>query len=634
MAKFLCMEIGNSSVRLAEVNKKATKNGTVATITKTYDFDTPDDATKDGKVRVADNIVAAIKNGLVDSGILTNDVYFAIESTKILFKQVELPLVQKRLIEGMLQNSFSDIFPVDELLYHVSYVYKKAFDKNGKKMMLLDVFAIPNDISESYYNLAVALNLNVKGLAPAGYSMTYVAPEIFEGRNIAMVNIGENISTLTVTVDGNTVFNKTINAGVRGLIQQLINSPLTMDDLTVTGAAELLYSQNILLQKTPTAQSNAASEQDKLRNLATMSVVQFAQAIESTFAAFLSKESVHIQEFILCGLGAGFANISQLLTYLFGITVTVVQQYSKLQISPVAAEDTLLISCYPCVAACLSDVNLFTSEERAGGDIAKKKKIDKICSILAIVAVCGVMGYSAYSLLQTGIEKQDALDENKRLTNKIQELRDLGVEKAYNDYSAAESKNKTLEEIYALTSNGNENMTVFLDELSRVLYGNCHVTAVTLSAESATVSISGSSSNAALTLSRLRHLTTASDMECSGFSEDDNSNSGNPQSSFTCTFKLLPTPPREYTYGVKNDTSNNQNNTNNNEDFNIPTVPEVDNSEENTSSNNSWENPDENTEQNSSDNGSDNSNTNNGTNENTNQNEGWVNNIPTTPDGN
>lgn len=624
MAKFLCMEIGNSSVRLAEVSKKITKSGTIATITKTYDFDTPDDATKDGKVRVADNIVAAIKNGLVDSGILTNDVYFAIESTKILFKQVELPLVQKRLIEGMLQNSFSDIFPVDELLYHVSYVYKKAFDRNGKKMMLLDVFAIPNDISESYYNLAVALDLNVKGLAPAGYSMTYVAPEIFEGRNIAMVNIGENVSTLTVTVDGNTVFNKTINAGVRGLIQQLLNSPLTMDDLTVTGAAELLYSQNILLQRTPTNQGKEATEQDKLRNLATMSVVQFAQAIESTFAAFLSKESIHIQEFILCGLGAGFANISQLLTYLFGITVTVVQQYSRLQISPVAAEDTLLISCYPCAAASLSDVNLFTAEERAGGDIAKKKKIDKVCSILAIVAVCGVIGYSAYSLLQTGIEKQDAMDENKRLTNKIQELRDLGVEKAYNEYSAAESKNNTLKEIYTLTTNGNENMTVFLDELSRVLYGNCHVTAVTLSPESATVSISGSSSNAALTLSRLRHLTTASNMECSGFSEDDNSNSGNPQSSFTCTFKLLPTPPREYSYGVNNNTNNNQNNQGNNNDFNIPTVPEVTPDQDNVETEIPNENADENLNENAQGN----------QNEQQNQNEGWVNNIPTTPNGN
>lgn len=632
MAKFLCMEIGNSSVRLAEVTKKVTKTGVTAQITKTFDFDTPDDATKDGKVRVADNIVAAIKNGLVESGIMANDVYFAIESTKILFKQVELPLVQKRLIDGMLQNSFSDIFPVDELLYHTSYVYKKAFDKNGKKMMLLDVFAIPNDISESYYNLAVALNLNVKGLAPAGYSMTYTAPEIFEGRNIAMVNIGENVSTLTVTVDGNTVFNKTINAGVRGLIQQLINSPLTMDDLTVTGAAELLYSQNILLQRTPTNAGKEANDQEKLRNAATMSVVSFAQAIESTFAAFLSKESIHIQEFILCGLGAGFANISQLLTFLFGITVTVVQQYSKLGVSPTAAEDMLLISCYPCAAASLSEVNLFTPEERAGGDIAKKKKIDKACSILAVVAVCGVLGYSAYSLLQTGIDRQDAKDENRRLTNKIQELRDLGVEKAYNEYAEIKTKNEALQEIYTLTSNGNENMTIFLDELSRVLPGNCHVTAITLTPTSATVSISGSSSDAALALSRLRHLTTASDMECSGFSEDENSNNLNPQSSFTCTFKLLPTSPREYTYGVKDETNSNQNAQKPNEEADIPTMPEI-------TPDNGKQNPDGNTNENSDvqQNGNwrpENENTQENGQENNNNEEGWVNTIPTTPDGN
>lgn len=583
MAKFLCMEIGTSSVRLAEVNKKAVPQSGKETIeiTKTFAFDTADDATKDGKVRVSDNVVAAIKNGLVESGIVTNDVYFAVESTRILFKQVELPFVQKRLIDGMLENSFSDIFPVDELLYHVSYVFKKAFDKNGKKMMLLDVFAIPNDLSESYYNLAVALNLNVKGLAPAGYAMTYTAPEIFEGRNIAMVNIGENLSTLTVTVDGNTVFNKTINTGIRNLVQQVVNSPLTMDNLTVTGASELLYSQNILLQKLPSSQQDDLPEQDKLRNAATMSIASFAQAVESNFAAFLSKESIHIQEFILCGLGAGFANISQLLTYIFGITVTVVQQYSKLKVSPVAAEDTLLLSCYPCASASLCNVNLFTKEERAGGDIAKKKKIDKVFSIVAIIAVCSVFGYGTYSLLNAGIAKQDATDENKRLTNKIQEFREQGVEDAYNKYADAEQKNNNLKEKYTLTTNGNENLTVFLDEVSRVLPNDCYITAITLTPTTATVSFSGSSSSSAVALSRLRHLTTASDMQCSGVTEDkDGGNALNPKSNFSCTFTLLATPAREYTYGIQSDTSSTASSDSSDstvdEDFNISTMPDGD----------------------------------------------------------
>ena len=84
MAKILCMEIGTSTVRLAEINKR----GQTVEITKTHVFDTPDDATKDGKVRVSDSVVAAIRDGIDDSGITATDAYFVVESTKILYKQL------------------------------------------------------------------------------------------------------------------------------------------------------------------------------------------------------------------------------------------------------------------------------------------------------------------------------------------------------------------------------------------------------------------------------------------------------------------------------------------------------------------------------------------------------------------
>jgi Tfp pilus assembly PilM family ATPase len=537
MAKLLCMEVGTSTVRLAEVVKR----GKVVEITKTFVFDTPDDATKDGKVRVSDSVVSAIRDGIAESGIKAEDVYFVVESTKILFKQVELPLVKKRMIQNALDLAFTDIFPVDETMYHISYVLEKTYEKNGRKMMCLDVFAIPNDLSESYYSLAVELGLNAKGLSNTSRSMISLFPSAFKNRNVAMVNINENVSNLTISVDGDMVFNKTIPHGVGGTIQQVINSPLTLDDIDVTGAAELLYSQNVLMKQMPTGISDSSNEEEKLRYNVTTSIMSLVKAIELTFSAFLTKENIQIQEFHLSGLGAGFAGISQLLTYEFGIPVTVVQQEGSLRINPAVADETLLLSCYPCVGAVLDNANFFTAAEKAGGEIAHKKRVDRLFIFAGVLICLAAFAYGSYSWLQADLEYQDAYDENVRLTKRIQELRDLGVEAAYNDYITALSYNEEVLNLYNKTKSGNEDMTTFLAELERVLPISARVSAMTLTPSNATVSFRCEDKFvAAGVLHLLRNMQTINNMSCTGVAEVEKTS----EITFTCTFSLKPTDAR------------------------------------------------------------------------------------------
>ena len=535
MAKLLCMEVGTSTVRLAEV----VKNGKSLKITKTYVFDTPDDAAKDGKVRVTETVVAAIKSGLIDSGIKATDVYFVVESTKILFKQVEMPFLQNKHIGSALNLAFSDTFPVDETLYHVSYVRKKIYEKNGQKMMSLDVFAIPNDLSESYYTLSVALGLNAKGLSDVSHSIISLFPGVFKSRNVAMVNIGENVSTLTVAIDGDVVFNKTIPFGVEGTIRSVVDSPLTMDSLSVSGASEHLYSQNILLRQMPVDQ-NGASDEAKLQYNTTTSLFPLIRAIESTFSAFLSKENIQIQEFQLSGLGAGFAGITQLFAHEFGIPVNVVQQDGHLKVANTAADDTLLLSCYPSVGTVLNGINFFTAAEQAGGEVEHKKKIDRLCVLGSIIICLAAFGYGSYSLLQAGTAYQDAYDAHTQISKRVQELQSLGIEVAYNEYNTAVKYNENVKHLYGQTGSGNEDMTTFLNELERVLPSSARVVSISLTPTSARVSFKCQDKFvAAGVLHLLRNLNTATNMQCSGVSEQKDGSV-----SFQCSFSLTPTSGR------------------------------------------------------------------------------------------
>ena len=532
------MEIGTSTIRLAEVAKR----GKVVEVLQTHVFDTPDDATRDGKVRISENVVSAIKNGIDGSGIKATDVYFAVESTKILFKSVEVPFVSKKQIQNTLEYSFEDYFPVDKTLYHVSYVPKRKYEKNGQIVILLDVFAIPNDLSESYYNLAVNLGLNAKGLTSTTRGIMNLFPTSFKNRNVAMININENTSTLGIVVDGETVYNKTIPHGIGSAIQHVVNSPLTMDNEDVTSASEHLYANNILFKQMPTGVANPNDETEKLRYNVTNSVVSLIKTIEQHFVAFLSKENIQIQEFQLSGLGAGFSGITNLLESEFSIPVTVIQQDDNLKVNVNAADDTLLLGCYPCIGASLDAANFFTKDEQAGGEITHRKQIDKICMVVGSLVCLVCLGYGTYTWLQAKLDLQDATAENVRLTKRVEDLRELGVEQAYNEYMTALSYNEEVANLYNNTRSGNEDMTVFLAELEQLLPRTSRVTAITLTPSEANVSfVCDNKFTAAGVLHLLRNMKTTNSMDCSGVAESQNTN----EISFTCRFNLKTTAQRE-----------------------------------------------------------------------------------------
>ena len=542
MAKILCMEIGVSTVRLAEAVVKKSKKGKQAKITKVYVFDTPDDAMKDGKVRVSNSIVSAIRDGIDKSGITATDVYFCVESTRILFKQVDLPVISKREVLSALTTSFSDYFPVDETLYHLSYVIEKYYEKNGQKMMGVDVFAVPNDLSESFYNLSVTLGLNAKGLTDTSRSMMSLFPVRFRNKNIAMINMNEMASTLSIITNGDMVFNKTIPYGVSQTLRAVMNSPLTSNTLSVTEAAEMLYSRSILMRQMPSCLQNEEDEQEKLRFETTSSMIALTKTIAATFTAFLAKEkNIRIEEFFLSGLGAGFAGVAQLLSSEFGITVSIVQSDENITIANEVADETLVLSCFPCVGSATDSCNLFTPEEKAGGDLAKKKEIDRMFLTVGSICCFGAVGFSVINILDVKMKTMEANANKSRLERKIQELINYGVQDAFDKYNAAKSYNDQVKILYKETESGNEDITVFLGELERKLPKTARVVSMQLTPDTATVTfVCSDKFVAAGVLHRLRNLETINNMQSSSVAEIVTTG----ELTFQCTFNLKTTLDR------------------------------------------------------------------------------------------
>lgn len=532
MAKVLSMQVGEHIIRLAEIQV----SGKVTQINKIYTFDIPDEATKDGKVRLSDEVVTSIRAGLIESNILTKDVYFAIESSRILFKSVEIPYVADKLIYSTLTLSLTDLFNVDDSLYHISFVKRGTLVKDEKKMLALEVFAVPNDISESYYNLAVALGLSPKGVTDTSHSVLTLLNEEFQNRNIATVNLEESTATLAIISNGEMIFHKTIPHGIAPAMEVVQKYAQEQGgSLNFTESVEQLYTNNILLEKIPEKIMDL-SESGRIRHETTISLTKLIKNIDLAFTQFLQKEQgIRIQEIVVTGLGGGIANISKLMAREFNVTVKVFQAGKNITIGNNVANEVLLISSFPLAGSVKDKTNFFTVGEKAGGEVVKKKKIDTAIFIGGIVVMVVGLGYGAYTAVTANLAHSEAESENKRVKTHVEQLRALGIESKYAAYTSAFSYNEEIKNLYLETESVNDDMTIFLQEVEMNTPIGATITAIEMLPTVAEISVTTNDQYiAAGTLHLFRNMRTVNSMECKGVVQDETTG----ECMFTVTFLL------------------------------------------------------------------------------------------------
>lgn len=532
MAKVLSMQVGEHIIRLAEIQV----SGKSTQINKIYTFDIPDEATKDGKVRLSDEVVTSIRAGLIESNILTKDVYFAIESSRILFKSVEIPYVADKLIYSTLTLSLTDLFNVDDSLYHISFVKRGTLVKDEKKMLALEVFAVPNDISESYYNLAVALGLSPKGVTDTSHSVLTLLNEEFQNRNIATVNLEESTATLAIISNGEMIFHKTIPHGIAPAMEVVQKYAQEQGgSLNFTESVEQLYTNNILLEKIPEKIMDL-SESGRIRHETTISLTKLIKNIDLAFTQFLQKEQgIRIQEIVVTGLGGGIANISKLMAREFNVTVKVFQAGKNITIGNNVANEVLLISSFPLAGSVKDKTNFFTVGEKAGGEVVKKKKIDTAIFIGGILVMVVGLGYGAYTAVTANLAHSEAESENKRVKTHVEQLRALGIESKYAAYTSAFSYNEEIKNLYLETESVNDDMTIFLQEVEMNTPIGATITAIEMMPTVAEISVTTNDQYiAAGTLHLFRNMRTVNSMECKGVVQDETTG----ECMFTVTFLL------------------------------------------------------------------------------------------------
>ena len=165
-SKTLTIEVGNEFIKVCEMQN----NKNTVMVHHAISVQTPQDTVEDGFVKDINQVSEVIKRALSEEQITSKEVTFVLNSSRVATKEVILPLVKREKIQELVNANASEYFPVNIDDYVFSYtILEEKKTKEEQKSRIL-VFAAPEGLVESYFNLARVLGMKVTAVDYAGNS--------------------------------------------------------------------------------------------------------------------------------------------------------------------------------------------------------------------------------------------------------------------------------------------------------------------------------------------------------------------------------------------------------------------------------------------------------------------------------
>jgi len=237
-SRTLTIEVGNEFIKVVELQKQ---KGTVM-VHHAVSVQTPPDSVEDGFVRNVSQVAEAIRNAMAEEQISAKEVTFVLSSSRVATKEVPLPLVKKDKIQELVDLNASDYFPVNIDDYVLSYtVLEEIKTKEDQKLRIL-VYAAPELMIQSYFDLAGVLGMKVKAVDYAGNSTLQLIKIQIDQKPTLVIQLGMD-TTIASVMNGTVLqLQRTIPYGE----SLLLNNVMESKNVTSRVALELLASTQLV----------------------------------------------------------------------------------------------------------------------------------------------------------------------------------------------------------------------------------------------------------------------------------------------------------------------------------------------------------------------------------------------------
>jgi type IV pilus assembly protein PilM len=486
-------------------------------IYRVFTFTTPPDIIADGMVNTSDIFISQLKTNLSERRISTRHAIFIINSNRVANRIIQIPYVKANRVADLIKMNASEYFPVDLSQYALSHEILGQELEGKEKKLQVALLAIPNDIIESYRNLAEAGGLTLVGLDYLGNSIKKLMEREIPEEIKVTIKINEDSSIVTFMENGQVKLQRTVNHGIADTIGSVQQSSLFGERIDANEALSVLKRKTCILRRFD--QQNAGLDEDADRDFEVDPVKMKELRIELTenlrpLIASLSRvldyyqtrnSGKAIKKIYLAGIGSACSGLAKLMTNELGYRVVAVQQYADMSMSKNAQKENVHVAeFFGCLGAALEPVSLPLNDKRG-----KNRKVNGTNDSFALpILICGLglIAAAALAIYPTFVYKF-LREENLML--KTQENNLSYIEEIVAEYDAAKADNDWAHAVADTTTSYNDNLVAFIGELEQKMPSEINVLTISAGENSVYLNIEVTSkATAADVIAQLRTFDT------------------------------------------------------------------------------------------------------------------------------
>ena len=470
--KVLSVELGVQTTRVCEIES----NGKKRTVVNTCVFDTPEGTVEDGYVRNKDILAVSIRAAMQKKGMSAKEVIFSVSSSKIANREVNMPVLADNKIGDFVKTNAQEYFPIEVEKYVITYKkLEKIKDGDTEKLRIL-VLAAPNDLIETYYDLAGVMGVDIVAIDYAGNSSYQVLKkQNFKGVNV-IVQLNE-ANTLINIMKGNVLLlQRTVPYGVSAVVDAALSCG-EFDIVDRNTAMEKLLSDTLVNPKLNESaiddvalsymdsNNDAYSQQIKQMKAKDQITDSFNYLVNNTIRVldyYASKfPEERVENIYLAGIGSRIKGILPLFKNEVFKDIKKLENITGIDFSKGAGLSNEEKSDFIVVTGAILDAVDFVP--KAYAENLKNKQLDsnanKIAIAIAIVGV-GLFAYFLFGFIGANAKKTKL--ENRK--NELQSVANLldDIEKAENSYKNAAT-------VYTSTMEFSYFLNVLMEEIRKVI---------------------------------------------------------------------------------------------------------------------------------------------------------------------
>lgn len=487
--RVLGIELDNGISRVVEMEFKSKTPKVYHAVTVPSPLDL---VSEDGILRESEEFRASFRAALQRLRISADRVAFSVSSSRIINREITIPMVRESKIETLLYQNASDYFPVNITDYKLTYNILGKLEQNGKKQYKLLVCAVPRDIIRSYYQFANFLGVEIIAIDFAGngvfQALKSSAKEVLRDtvgsdKTELYISVYSEHSMLTFIREGTICLQRIIAVGISSLTDRLLEENGDSDNHDL---ALLLrgYSGDVCDSSFRRGDSfGSVSPKEARTELLRLLVSSIRRSVEYYYSI---AEAGKIEAYLVGGINL-YSGFAELLSHELDISVLPLETFIEKR--DTAIGDGFAFTAaefFAPIGACTQPVNLAHRQKGktvSFVDVFNDHSVQN--TILAIGVVCFILcgAIGAALVVMSSAERDTAKAKETSLRTELVGYGDTTASKNAYDNALAiyNSLNSSIENIDKYLDTNNDHFVEFLTEMERKMPTSFRVFGISVS---------------------------------------------------------------------------------------------------------------------------------------------------------